>query len=104
MAARLRKHHSDEIRLKIKTSQLVNMLQELALTGTDASGNEVTPQRLEAAKTLLKKTLPDLSAVEHSGEVVTRHAHELTDAELAAIATVGSSGAAETTRDSSELH
>ena len=36
MAARIRKHHTDEIRLKIKTSQLVNLMQDFALTGLDA--------------------------------------------------------------------
>jgi len=64
MAARLRPHHQDEIRLKIKTSQLVNVLQEHALTGT----GEMAPSRMKAIEILLRKSLSDLSSVTISGD------------------------------------
>jgi hypothetical protein len=68
MAARLRKNHQDEVRLKIQTSQLINKLQNHALNDGE---EEITPSRMKAIEILLKKSLPDLSAVEHSGEVET---------------------------------
>lgn len=65
MAARLRKTHQEEVRTKIQTSQLVNVLQDHALGITE----EIPPSRLRAIEILLKKTLPDLSQVqsEHTG-------------------------------------
>lgn len=65
MAARTRKiRHDDETRAKIQTSQLVNRLTAHALGETD-----LTQTQVRAIEILLRKTLPDLSAVEHSGEV-----------------------------------
>lgn len=66
MAARtLRPRHQDEVRTKIQTSQLVNRLQEHALsTGED----EISASRLRAIEILLKKSLPDLSAIELTGQ------------------------------------
>lgn len=56
MAARLRQRHQDEIKAKIQASQLVNLLQDHALTG-EYQGNEVNPSRIDAAKFLLNKVL-----------------------------------------------
>lgn len=64
MAARLNKRHQDEVRTRIQTSQLINVLQDHALTGE----NEISPTRMKAIEILLKKSLPDLSAVEISGD------------------------------------
>ena len=64
MAERLRKRHQDEVRTKIQTSQLVNVLQNHAL-GTDKI--EITPTRMKAIEILLRKSLPDLSSTEISG-------------------------------------
>lgn len=64
MAARLRKTHQDDIRLKIKTSQLVNVLQDHALN----EGGEIAPSRMKAIEILLRKSLADLSAVTVSGD------------------------------------
>ena len=65
MAARTRKlRHDDETRAKIQTSQLVNRLTDHVLGEVELSATQVT-----AALGLLRKTLPDLAAVEHSGEV-----------------------------------
>ena len=65
MAERLRKRHQDEIRAKIQTSQLLNVLQNHAL-GLDSG--ELPPSRMRAAEVLLKKSLPDLSSTEITGD------------------------------------
>jgi hypothetical protein len=64
MAARLNKLHSAEIRAKIQASQLINVLQAHALTGQ----GEITPTRMKAIEILLRKSVPDLSSVELTGE------------------------------------
>lgn len=71
MAARLNGAHQEDIRLKIKTSQLVNRLQDFALDGVDpktAEPIEIDSARLKAIEILLRKSLPDLSAVTHKGD------------------------------------
>lgn len=60
MAARLRKTHQDDVRLKIQTSQLINRLQNYALGDSD---DEISMGRMKAIEILLRKSLPDLSAV-----------------------------------------
>jgi hypothetical protein len=80
MAARLNGAHQADIREKIKTSQLVNRLQDFVLDGVDPkTGNpiEIDTARLKAIEILLRKSLPDLSAVAHegtgaSGEIIFR--------------------------------
>ena len=66
MAARInRPLHDVQTRLKIKTSQLVNRLQAFAL---GEPGVEMSRSQVAAAIALLKKTLPDLQAIEVSGD------------------------------------
>lgn len=65
MAARLRKSHQDDVRAKIQASQLVNVLQNHAL-GED--GKELAPSRLKAIEILLRKSIPDLQAMQLSGD------------------------------------
>jgi hypothetical protein len=60
MAARLRKTHQEDVRLKIQASQLINVLQKYAL---GESEYEIPMGRLKAIEVLLRKSLPDLSAV-----------------------------------------
>lgn len=70
MAARLNKAHQDDVRLKIKTSQLVNRLQDFALGGVDPKTGdhiEIDGVRLKAIEVLLRKSLPDLSTVTLQG-------------------------------------
>ena len=62
MAERLRKMHQEDVRAKIKTSQLVNRLSDHALGLLDLS-----PTQIKAIEVLIRKTLPDLQSVEHSG-------------------------------------
>ncbi len=64
MAARLNKLHSAEVRAKIQASQLINVLQEHALTGE----SEISPTRLKAIEIRLRKSIPDLSAVTVTGD------------------------------------
>ena len=63
MAARMRKTHQDDVRAKIQTSQLVNRLESHALGTAELSATQI-----KAIEVLIRKTLPDLSAVEMSGE------------------------------------
>ena len=64
MAARTRKvRHDDETRRRIQTSQLINRLENHVLNATDMSSTQ-----LRAAEILLRKSLPDVSAVELSGD------------------------------------
>ncbi len=62
MAARLRPQHQDDVRAKIKTSQLLNRLENHALGTLDLSATQI-----KAIEVLIRKTLPDLSAVTMSG-------------------------------------
>lgn len=63
MAARLNKLHQEEIRRKIQASQLINVLQNHALTGA----GEFSMTRMKAIEILLRKSVADLSAVTISG-------------------------------------
>lgn len=63
MAARLNKLHSAEVRAKIQASQLINVLQAHALTGE----GEISMTRMKAIEILLRKSVPDLSAVALTG-------------------------------------
>ena len=73
MAERMRKTHQDDVRAKIQASQLINRLEKQALGEL-----ELTRNQIDAIKILLGKVLPDLKAVEVTGdadnpvEVVTR--------------------------------
>ncbi len=56
MAARLRAKHQDEIREKIRASQLVNRLENHVLGEV-----EMKPTQVTAALGLLKKCVPDMT-------------------------------------------
>lgn len=58
------KRHQDDVRAKIQASQLVNVLQNHALGKTE----ELSASRMKAIEILLKKSVPDLSAVELSNK------------------------------------
>ena len=61
MAARLRTTHQDDVRAKIQTSQLINRLTDHALGLI-----ELSPTQVRAIEILIRKTLPDLQAVDIS--------------------------------------
>ena len=63
MAARLRPRHQDEIREKIRASQIVNVLENHVLGKRKLKQTQVT-----AALGLLKKCVPDLSRSEVTGK------------------------------------
>lgn len=83
MAARLKKYHQDEIREKIRASQLINVLQNHALD----PGSEISPSRIKAIEILLRKSVPDLSSIEIDGNMTITQLHE----ELAKLNAVKSS-------------
>ena len=66
MAARLRKTHQDDVRAKIQVSALLTRVQDYA--SGKLSDEDVSPNRLNAIKLLLAKTLPDLSSVTIANE------------------------------------
>lgn len=69
MAARTNKvRHQEDIRQKIKGSQLVNFLQDHALDDKPASKS-----RVSAALGLLKKIVPDMQAIEGTMQVTVTH-------------------------------
>jgi len=59
MAARKDLHHTSEVRKKIQTSQLMTRLSTNALSAEEI----MTPGQIRSAEILLKKAVPDLSAV-----------------------------------------
>lgn len=61
MAGRpMNKLHQEDVRRKIQASQLLNVLQDHALGNTE----ELSPSRIKAIEILLRKSLPDLSAIQ----------------------------------------
>jgi hypothetical protein len=66
MAARIRKTHQDEVRSKIQTSNLITRVQKYA--NGELSDEDISPNRLNAIKLLLNKSLPDLQSVEITGD------------------------------------
>jgi hypothetical protein len=58
------KLHQADVRSKIQVSQLINVLTKQAL----GTSEDLTPSRLKAIEILLRKSLPDLSAIEVSGD------------------------------------
>jgi hypothetical protein len=102
MAVRRDLYHPEEVREKIKTSQIINRLN-LFVRGKIS----MAPHQVTAALGLLKKTMPDLTAVALSGHLEMTKADELADSLLAHIATGGSAGAtgqAPSPNEPSEVH
>lgn len=65
---RLNPAHDERTRAKIKTSQIINRLEKLVNGDVEMSSQQVT-----AALGLLRKTLPDLSAVTLDGRMTLSH-------------------------------
>lgn len=83
---------TDEHRLKIKNSNILNALIE-HVEGT----REMAPSQVTAGLGLLKKVMPDLTHTEHANDPdnpLIRDANELDDAALAAIAAGSGAGTA----------
>ena len=100
MAARTRKGvgvggWSHDVRDRIKTSMLLNRLQAHALSEKCPQNGEVVklePTQIKAIEILLRKTVPDLSQIDGTIRTI-RETSEMSDAELAAIATGRGQGA-----------
>jgi len=71
---RLNPAHDDRTRAKIQTSQIINRLEKLV-----KGEIEMTAQQVTAAGILLKKTLPDLSAVQMDGKLTLSHEDALNE-------------------------
>lgn len=63
MAARKTKRIDQKSRDKIQASQLINRLMKHALADEEI----MTSSQVRAAEMLLRKTLPDLKLIEHTG-------------------------------------
>lgn len=72
---------SVEWRERIRIAEILLRVQEHALGQVD-----MKPTELRAAEVLLRKALPDLATVEHTGEVSVRSLTEMSREELLAIA------------------
>lgn len=57
------KLHQEDVRRKIQVSQLLNVLQDHALT----EGKEISMSRMKAIEILLRKSLPDLTSMALTG-------------------------------------
>jgi hypothetical protein len=100
MAARSKKiRHDQETRLKIQASQIINRLTNHVLGNIELSSTQVT-----AALGLLRKAIPDLAAVQHSGQIEVKRASEMTDDELSTIASGRGESAATSPIDPSQLN
>lgn len=64
MATRKHLFHPDDIKAKIRTSQLINRLQDNGF----ADEEFLTRGQIDSIKTLLAKTVPDLKSVEIKGD------------------------------------
>lgn len=65
------KEQQERTRAAIKTSQLINRLQDFALGAKDPKTEdpiEIDSNRLRAIEILLRKSLPDLANIQHSGD------------------------------------
>lgn len=60
--------HDKKTREKIQTSQLINRLTKFVNVDAEEASRMMTTQQVNAALGLLRKTLPDLSAVELEAE------------------------------------
>lgn len=63
MAARINKRHSDEVRARIQAALLVNRLHGCAMGEI-----ELTPTQVNAINSLLDRSVPKLSQIQHVGD------------------------------------
>lgn len=60
----MNKLHQEDVRKKIQAGQLIKVLQDHALTGD----GDISVTRMKAIEILLRKSMPDLTAVTLSGD------------------------------------
>lgn len=90
---------SHEHRVKIQNSNILNSLIEHV-----EGKREMSATQVQAGLGLLRKVLPDLASVDHTGSVEVRSAAEMTDDEIAAIIAGSRARTAAQTDDPSQLH
>lgn len=76
MPARHDKMHSELVKDRIRASMLINRLERFVLGEKDPANGKfesLSPAQVTAALGLLRKSVPDLAAIEHTGEVTQRH-------------------------------
>lgn len=76
MAAKYRRWTPEVVRQRIRTALLVKALQDHAIRGTSMAQSQIA-----AALGLLRKVMPDLTAMQHSGSVA-NDVRELSSVEL----------------------
>lgn len=82
MAPRIRHHHQQEVRDRIRVAELINVLHDCAINGA-----LVSKERISAIKILLGKCIADLQSVQISGDADNplEHVHrDATDSERVA--------------------
>ncbi len=102
MAARNTLWTPEIVRQRIQASQIMNRLQDHILGLV-----ELSPTQIRAAEILLRKTVPDLTAIQHSGTIGVEKPEELNDSVLAHIALRGRNRDSEekgSPEELSELH
>ena len=88
MAARKKIFQDENTRAKIQTTQIIKRLQKHIdakpeiVDGVVITNELMTQSQVTAALGLIKKTLPDLTAIEHSGEIDTGDASSLTEQQI----------------------
>lgn len=63
MAARLNRHHSEEIRQKIQASVIIDRLEKHVKGELEMSATQI-----QAANALLDRSVPKLSQIQHVGD------------------------------------
>lgn len=66
------KEQCDRLRAKIQTDKIIQRLNEFVTQGKD-----MPPAAVTAGLGLLRKVIPDLASVEHSGDVTTHYVAEV---------------------------
>jgi cystathionine beta-lyase family protein involved in aluminum resistance len=64
-----KRRHPQEVREAIKTTQLLNVLENFALNVAQPKNSKMTRDRIKAIEILLRKSMPDLQAVTVNGEL-----------------------------------
>ena len=73
MAARINKRHTEEVRARIQAALLVNRLHDCAMGEV-----ELTPTQVNAINSLLDRSVPKLSQIQHVGDEENPINHSLT--------------------------
>jgi hypothetical protein len=63
MAARLNRMHSEQVRMKIQASVVIDRLHQHVMGDLD-----MTPSQVAAANSLLDRSVPKLSQIQHVGD------------------------------------